>query len=189
MISTIPATPDFPFPQLPVQDPNKPLELAGFFEGRGVRYVFGGKDHAILEGEQDDLDSITGLDCSGFEGVVWFHMFGVDLEGQNSQGYTQTAGEYKLKESTPLDAVNANGALYLFVLPSADSSDGIGHVGNVRNSATAESYGGHGPGSRPWGPVLSNGERNPAWSWQQHCRIWVMSLGQPVPGSAAPGVG
>lgn len=143
--------------------------------------MFGGKEQSLVNGGGDDNDisTITGLDRSGFVGVCIYHLTdgAVDLENLNSQGQGAWAAAQGFKESTPDEAVNTNGALYLFMLPSSASSDGIGHVGFVRNSATAESYGGHGPGSRPWGQNDAAGNGNPAWGWQEHCELWVLNLG------------
>lgn len=177
-MANIAATGDYPYPQLQVDDLQKPFEIAAYLQGRGVTYVFGGKDQAVINGQIDNLDAITGLDCSGFAGVCVYHMTGgsVNLESMNSQGQGAWAAGQGYKPSDPDSATNTNGDLYLFMLPSSASSDGIGHVGFVSNSVTAESYGGHGPGSRPWGPNASDGTANPAWGWQEHCSLWILAL-------------
>lgn len=179
-MKTIAPTDDYPFIQLDTPDLNKPREIALFLEDQGVRYVFGGKDFALLHGRPDDLESITGLDCSAKVGVDFWHMTGgeVNLEDRNSQAQGAWAAASGFKPSTPEDATNLLGHLYLFMLPSGASHDGIGHVGFVRNCWTAESYGHHGPGTRPWGPTDSElGSMNPSWAWQQHCKVWVIALG------------
>jgi len=176
-MANIPPTDAFSYPQLKVNDIDKPFEIADYLQGRGVQYSFGGKDTAILNGQVDNLDSLTGLDCSGFAGVCIYHMTdgSVNLEDQNSQGQGAWAAGQGYKESDPDSATNTNGDLYLFMLPDTASSDGIGHVGFILNSATAESYGSHGPGSRPWGPTDDGGD-NPSWGWQEHCKVWVLAL-------------
>jgi hypothetical protein len=187
-MANLPPTDAFPYPQLQVTDIGKPFEIAAYLESRGVPYVFGGKDSAVLNGQVDDLDSITGLDCSGFAGVCLYHMTdgAVRLEDQNSQSQGEWAASQGYKESDPSSATNTNGDLYMFMLPSGSSPDGIGHVGFVRNSMTAESYGGHGPGSRPWGLSEEDGSSNPSWGWQSKCKIWVLCLSTDA-GSGPPG--
>ena len=162
-------TADFDFPQLDVDDIDKPFEIAAALEARGVPYVFGGK----VQDMSEPIDEVGPVDCSGFTGLCMWHMTegAVKLEGKNSQDQGAWAAEQGFKEDSPEDATNMDGHLYLFMLPSDASSDGIGHVGFVRNSVTAESYGGHGPGSRPWGPD------SPSWGWQEHCKTWVLRLG------------
>ena len=171
-MANLAATESFPYPQLDCDDTNKPLEIAQYLESRGVPYVFGGKWPA-----DGDLDAVEGIDCSGEVSLAIFHMTGetVNLMADNSQMDGAWFDGQGYKRSTPIDADNQTGVLYAFVLPSSQSSDGIGHVGTMRNSATAESYGHHGPGSRPWGP-MANGVPNPAWAWQQHCLVWVLHL-------------
>jgi hypothetical protein len=159
-----------------VGDLNKPLEIAKYLESIGVTYVFGGKDQSLIQSPtchfSDDLGAISGLDCSGFVGVCLWHMTAgsVNLEGLGSQEQGAWAERMGFKESTP-DGLGA-GNLYLFMLPCSASSDGIGHVGFVRDGLTAESYGHHGPGSRAWGPESG------CWGWQSRCRVWVLRLGE-----------
>jgi hypothetical protein len=166
----IPKQPEYPYNQLRVVDLGKPREIAEYLQARGVTYRLGGKASDLA-----NLDSIRSIDCSGFRDVCLYHLTGGSVDwgiGEYSSQYVEPWEMYGFKAVAPTDATNDNGALYIFELPAGATSDGIGHTGFVRDSLTAESYGGHGPGSRPWGP--GHGEWD---AWQQHCRLWVLHLG------------
>lgn len=172
----IPKTSTYDWIQLP-GDINKPADTAKYLESIGCTYVFGGKDQALLQSPtnsiKDDLEAITGIDCSGFVGVVVWHMAEIDLEMKNSQMIGQWADAQGFKKSTPEAARDdRTGNLYLFVLPSTVSGDGIGHTGFAEAGLTAESYGHHGPGQRAITAV---------WDWFKDCEVWVLRLGQAAP--------
>ena len=165
-------TGDCPYPTLAINDEDKPFEIADYLEKKGVTYGLGSKDPNLAE-----LDDFTEIDCSGFRDVVLYHM----TDGAENWGVGQYNSQYvdpwvnnEFKESDPLE-VTGEDHLYLFMLPGTASSDGIGHTGFVSSNRTAESYGHHGPGSRVWGPTEPDGSLNPAWGWQEHCRLWLLS--------------
>ncbi len=125
-----------------------------------IRYLFGGKAPESGMGN-GVIDFKNGIDCSGWtRKLLDYITHGILAKEHFPDGsYTQLQwfirnGLYFHSIGTDqqyLDAANFNDNLFRvgFHLPGGRGGDSVGHVFPLMHQHTSESYGGHGPGSRP----------------------------------------
>jgi hypothetical protein len=119
-----------------------------------IPYLMGGKDPKCGQGL---IDYPRGIDCSGFARtlLMWAaHGLLNDMPDGSwaedpwfvSAGFK--AGDYNAYMA---NAMNNDGFLRIAIhRPGGRGGDPTGHVWILVNGHSVESYGGHGPGERPW---------------------------------------
>ena len=162
--SLLPPSDDFPYPLVPL-DLGKLDGYLSRCEWRGVGYELGAKAHDLLAIPPD----YTVIDCSGWvRAAVAVATEGWDVgptasvkrpalllpDGSvNQHDWCDQAG---LKKSTPAALLLPDPWVRIaFLVPSPQHK--IGHVFLCHRGMTRESWGGHGPGSRPVTSHISEG--------------------------------
>lgn len=110
-----------------------------------VSYSFGSKASPLSA----DPSAIHRIDCSGFVQYVIYHSALSPIRwpagSYNQEVYCRDAGFRRVPYD---DASLQDDWLRIAFLPSRNGNPR--HVWFILNGVTLESYGGHGPGSRPW---------------------------------------
>lgn len=135
------------FDTLPI-DRQKLLDGLAKCKSVPVHYGMGSKAHEPFSFPPD----FTRIDCSGFVRWLIFHATGGQvLIPDGSYIQADDFQKYGFKKGLYADAANKDNHVRIcFHRPGGRGGDGIGHVWIVLNGETLESYGGHGPGSRPF---------------------------------------
>ncbi|MCC7229270.1 MAG: C40 family peptidase [Fimbriimonadaceae bacterium] len=149
---------ELPYETLPIEPQDIPV-LTG--KMKDCKYLLGAK--APFLGVQ--LADVKEIDCSGYTRLIVSKACG-EVIPDGSAKQLEWLIENHFKESTVEAGKLKDGILRMFVLPQQPGK-GVGrHVGFILNGRTYESYGGHGPGSRPW-----SGK-----GYQRKCRVFVLSF-------------
>jgi hypothetical protein len=148
-----------PWEVLPIEPGDVPALTAKM---KGCRYKLGAKaPHLDVQ-----LVDVGEIDCSGFTRLIVYKACGTIIP-DGSYFQLKYLEDCRFKESKVAYGLLADNILRMFVLPQQPGI-GVGrHVGFILNGKTYESYGGHGPGSRPW-----TGK-----GYQAKCRVFVLAIG------------
>jgi hypothetical protein len=97
--------------------------------------------------------AVNGVDCSGYvRAILWYATFGgispLPDGSYMEEGFFVSHG---LKPTAFANCQNSDGFVRVCVhLPNGNGGDPIGHIWLAVHGHSIESYGGHGPGQRPW---------------------------------------
>lgn len=143
-------------------DPHDIPVLTKKLENLGCKYKLGAKASSI----DAQFADIRAIDCSGFTRLIVRRCGGPVIPDGSAMQLNWLVDNH-FKPSSVEYAKLHDDILRMFVLPQQPGK-GVGrHVGFVLNGMTYESYGGHGPGSRPW-----TGK-----GYQAKCRVFVVAKG------------
>ena len=161
-------TAEFPYPTLPIAA-DKLDALMDSLVGAHLDYQMGGKgDPLSLQAEEFSDHGITGLDCSGLVRWIIFHAMDQPSDFNFADGSAEQHEQIQavgFKPSQNSDGLNHDGVIRIAFLTPEDGGV-VGHVLLIHGGATAESYGGRGPGFRTWG----------AEGFMQKMHLYVLAL-------------
>lgn len=111
---------------------------------RDCKYELGAKAPSL----EVQLADIKEIDCSGFVRIITYKASGTILpDGSFMQGRWFEENNFKVSDTASCKL--HDGVLRLLWM-TPHQGGGVGHIAFCLNAKTYESYGGHGPGSRPF---------------------------------------
>lgn len=141
--------------------PNLGVNVQGLQEyltaciNHGVKYDFGAKCPEKSLGKLPI--PFSKIDCSGYVRSAIAHASAgkiITPDGSWNQGAWLQAHGYKITDHENCQLIDNH---LRICVHHSDTLDETGHVWFVLNGKTMESWGGHGPGSRPWNSPLHSG--------------------------------